>query len=276
MRNFGGLENSFNDFKRYFFEDYENINYEKDLEYKYDPMECIKENINDKDSRYLLLKTESSLNQELLNYILEDIFQNKNNKKEKENIIETKFFFGSVFKLDKNSISYSNEILLKIKDQMRKNNILVLKDLESVYPALYELFNQSYTYLEGKKFVYLGDSRSLTLVNDNFKVIVLVDKKQIQEQEPPFLNRFEKHIFNFTNLLNQELINISEEIYKSLEQINNSIDEIIKIEKKNNDNISEKKIKKKFEKFMNFINEEEIKGLVYIASIKLKDLKENE
>ena len=97
--------------------------------------------------------------------------------REKENIVETKFFFGSIFKLDKNNISYSNEILGKIKDQMRTNNILILKDLESVYPALYELFNQSYTYLEGKKFVYLGYSRSLTLVNDNFKVIVLLRRR---------------------------------------------------------------------------------------------------
>ena len=270
MRNFGGLENSVNIFKRYFFEEFENINYIENLDFKYDVMECLKENINDDKSRYILLITESDLSQELLNYILEDICQDKNNQNKIENEILAQYYFGSVFKSDKNNISYSNEILSKIKYQMGTNNILVLKDLESVYPALYELFNQSYTYLDGKKFVYLGESQSLTLVHDNFKVIVLIDKKQIEEQEPPFLNRFEKHIINYTNLLNENLIQISNEIYTSLSHINDSIDEFIRLEGKNSI-LSEKAIRKKLEKFISFIREEEIKGLVYIASIKMKN-----
>ena len=275
MRNFGGLENSVNDFKQYFFEEYENINYIKEVEFKYNVMECLKENLNDENSRYLLLITESNLSQELLNYILEDICQDKNNQNKIENQIYTKYFFGSIFKSDKNNISYSNEILSKIKYQMGTNNILVLKDLESVYPSLYELFNQSYTYLDGKKFVHLGESQSLTLVHDNFKVIVLINKKQIEEQEPPFLNRFEKHIINYTNLLSENLLKISKDIFIALNQINSSIDEFIKLESNNSDTVV-KNIKLKLEKFINFIKEEEIKGLVYIASIKLKEIKDDD
>ena len=275
MRNFGGLDNSIQEFKEFFLEEYEDINYKKDLEFEYNVMQCLKDNINDENSRYLLLITESYFSQELLNYILEDICEDKNKHNEKENEIYTKYFFGSIFKSDKNNISYSNEILSKIKYQMGTNNILVLKDLESVYPALYELFNQSYTYLEGKKFVRLGESESLTLVNDNFKVIVLVDRKQIEEQEPPFLNRFEKHIINYSNLLNQDLLKISDEIYKSLEQINLCFDEFINLES-NVSIFSMMDIKAKLETFVNFIKEEEIKGLVYIASIKFKNEKNNE
>ena len=259
MRNFGGLENSVNDFKQFFFEDYENIIYEKDLDFNYNIKQCLKKNMNDEKSRYLLLITESYLSQELLNYILEEICNNKS----------AKYYFGSVFKSDKTNISYSNEILKKIKYEIETGNILILKDLESVYPALYELFNQSYIYLNGKKFVYLGESQSLTLVNDNFKVIVLVNKKQIEEQEPPFLNRFEKHIINYSNLLNEDLLKLSNEIYSVLNEINQCIDEFIQPESQNLI-ISNKTIKAKLEKFISFIKEEEIKGLVYIASIKLK------
>ena len=61
-----------------------------------------------------------------------------------------------------------------------------MKDLESVYPSLYELFNQSFIYLNEKKFVHLGEFKSLSLVNYKFKVIVLVEKNQIDNQEPPF------------------------------------------------------------------------------------------
>ena len=266
MRNFGGLESSVNDFKQYFFEDYENIIYEKDNDFNYNVKQCLKENMSDANSRYLLLITENYLSQELLNYILEEICQEKE--------IISKFYFGSVFKLDKVNISYSNEILKKIKYEMETGNILILKDLESVYPALYELFNQSYIYLDGKKFVYLGESQSLSLVNDNFKVIVLVNKKQIEEQEPPFLNRFEKHIINYSNLLNEDLLKLSNEIYSALNEINLCIDEFIKLESESHI-FSKKNAKTKLEKFISFIKEEEIKGLVYIASIKLNKEKNN-
>ena len=272
MRNFGGLENSINDFKQYFFEDFENIIYEKDYDLNYNVKLCLKENINDKNSRYLLLITENNLSQELLNYIFEEIYQDKNQENNEKKEITSKYYFGSAFKLDKTNISYSNEILKKIKYEMETGNILILKDLESVYPALYELFNQSYIYLDGKKFVYLGESQSLSLVNDNFKVIVLVNKKQIEEQEPPFLNRFEKHIINYSNLLNEDLLKLSNEIYSVLNEINLCIDEFINNESENHI-FSKKNVRKKLEKFIGFIKEEEIKGLVYISSIKLK--KEN-
>ena len=269
MRNFGGLEDSIKEFKDYFFENIENIIYLNQLEFKYDLMKCLKDNINDENSRYLLLINENNLSQEILNYIIEDICQDKNNLEGNEKPICTKYIFGSKFKSDKKNIAYSNEILKKIKYEMGTENTIILKDLDSVYPALYELFNQSYTYLDGKKFVYLGESQSLSLVNDKFKVIVMVDKDQIENQDPPFLNRFEKHIINYSNLLNSELFEISNEIFSTLNIINNYIKKYAQIESKFSI-ISQIDITQKLRKFTEFINEEEIKGLVYIGSIKLK------
>ena len=213
MRNFAGLEDSIVDFKSYFYEGHE----DKDLnnENKYNLMKCIQENINDDNSRYLLLITDSYLSQDLLNYILEEINEIKNkisNIYDKKEVFK-KYYSGSKFKLDKKNVLYSNDMLNKIKYQMETDNILILKDLESVYPSLYELFNQSFTILDGKKFVQLGESKSL--VNDKFKAIVLVEKSQIEEQEPPFLNRFEKHIINFKYLLSENLLNLSEEIFNT-------------------------------------------------------------
>ena len=292
MRNFGGLEKSIDEFKSYFFEGYKNIAYLNNLKHNinYNVMKCIQDNIYDNESRYLLLFIDSYLSQELLDYILEEINEknkliNDNNniinneKKEKDGIeifnkknlrreVVKKYYIGSKFKADKNNITYSNQILNRIKYQMETNNILILKDLESVYPALYELFNQSFKYLNGKKFVHLGQSKSLSLVEDNFKIIVLVEKSQIINQEPPFLNRFEKHIINFSYLLNSELLSLSEEIYENLQEINK-----IKLKYNNNNNKDEINIEKKFKKYLDFIKEEEIKGLVYIASKKInKDI----
>ncbi len=45
-------------------------------------------------------------------------------------------------------------------------------------------------------------------VNEIFKCIINVDINKINNQEVPFLNRFEKHIVTFENLLNNDqLIN---------------------------------------------------------------------
>ena len=288
MRNFAGLENSIDEFKAYFFEEYDDIRYLNNIkdQNNYNVMKCIQDNIYDLKSRYLLLITESSLSHELLNYILEEINENKNIYKNinNNNIIDIKetdgidlfnnkniikkeifkkYYSGSKFKDDKNNIMYYNEMLNKIKYQMETDNILILKDLESIYPSLYELFNQTFIYLDNKKFVHLGEFKSLSLVNDKFKVIVLVEKNQIDNQEPPFLNRFEKHIISFSYLLNEELLELAEEIYNTLIQIYK-----IKIIDKNNNNIN---VEKKFKKNLKFLREEEIKGLVYLASKKLEN-----
>ena len=271
-RNFGGLENSVGVFKTYFFEGYEDfLNNINSDENKYNILKCIENNINDENSRYLLLIIDNCFSQELLNNILEEInekrklkmikSENRNNEKEgielsNKKVITKKDFkklyIGSKYKADKNNVVYSSDMLKKIKEQMETDNILILKDLESVYPALYELFNQSFQYLPGKKAVYLGDNNSLALVNNKFKVIVLVNKDQIKKQEPPFLNRFEKHIIDYSSLLNDKLISLSDKIYNTLE-------DILNINNVTND------FKKEFKVYLNFINLEEIKGLVYIA-----------
>jgi hypothetical protein len=218
MRNFGGLQNSIEEVTSYFFEGDNNVDYLNNIkkDNNYHIMKCIQENINDDKSRYLLLLTDSNLSQEILNIILEEIKENRNNfgninnsinieYEEKDGVeifnknnlkkeMYKKYYNGSKFKGDKNNNIYYNKILNKIKYDMETRNILILKDLDSIYPALYELFNQSFIDLNGKKFVHLGQSKSLSLVDDNFKIIVLVEQNKILEQEPPFLNRFEKHI----------------------------------------------------------------------------------
>ena len=70
-RNFGGIENSIGEFKSYFFEGYENdlnnINHDKN---RYNVLKCIEDNINDENSRYLLVAFESSIETYLLTSIL--------------------------------------------------------------------------------------------------------------------------------------------------------------------------------------------------------------
>ncbi len=194
-RNFGGLQ--FNDinsttsigkFKNIFSKT--NVNVKTGN--KYDVLERIKNNINDFESRYLLIISKSSVSMSLLESILSD------SKK------EYSYYIGSQFKNDLKSEEYSLKILNKIQLNMEQGKLLILKNLESVYPALYDLFNQNFTEVSKKKYarIAIGSStNAFSLVNDNFRCIVNVDVNQIDSEEPPFLNRFEKHIVSYENLL---------------------------------------------------------------------------
>jgi hypothetical protein len=276
-RNFGGLKNSVNEFKSYF-NKLLNVNAKNK---QYELLDCLRNSLYDNESRYLLMISDSSLSKDILNYMLDEInikinedrkglnnFSNKNEENiQKLRKKEIKSFLGSKFKGDEKSIYYCDDILYKIKCQMEYENIVILKDLEIVYPSLYELFNQSFINLQGIKFARLGQSKSLSLVNDNFKVIVLVDQGKLPKEDPPFLNRFEKHIISFLNILNSKLISIADEIYSVLKELldllnlNYSIDTENKKNNKNqNGPILNKNIK--------FITNEEVRGLVYIASKK--------
>ena len=71
-----------------------------------------------------------------------------------------------------------------------------MNNLESIYPSLYDLFNQNFTYISGKKYarIALGYAHDMSIeVNPNCRIIILIDQNQIKNQDPPFLNRFEKH-----------------------------------------------------------------------------------
>ena len=215
--------------------------------------------------------SDSSIGRDILNSMLNEINnqinidkKEINNYKREKNIEnlrkkEIKTFLGSKFKMDEKNIYYCDEILYKIKCQMETEHILILKDLEIVYPSLYELFNRSFINLQGVKFARLGKSKSLSLVNDNFKVIVLVDKKNIPKEDPPFLNRFEKHIISFSNILNSKLISLADEIYSILKEISFNYDINF-----NNEEIKDNKnMKIVLNKNIKFINNEEVRGLVY-------------
>ena len=249
-RNFGGLQ--FNDIqkttsleiiKKKLKDKYHTYEIRKE----YDVLNRITENINDKNSRYLLVISKSSISTFLLSSILSSSHK------------EYSFYIGSQFQNDLQSEEYSLKILNKIQLHMEQGKILILKNLESVYPALYDLFNQNFQEMGEKKYarIAIGSStNAFSLVNDNFRCIVNVDESQLNQEEPPFLNRFEKHIISFEFLLKKELIEESNRIY-------NILKELITYDK----NVF-KGINYDLEKiFINF-NKEEIQGIIYEADKK--------
>ena len=248
-RNFGGLEfetdknskSSLEIVKSKFQKTYVNCPVGK----KYDVIKRIKENIKDKGSRYLLLISKSSVS----SYLLSTILNEEDVKK------ESTFYIGSGFIKDQHSEQYTLKILNKVQLQMEQNKVLLLTELEAVYPALYDLFNQNFTVVSDKNYarIAVGNSNStFSLVNDEFKCIVLVDERAIDKEEAPFLNRFEKHIISFEYLLKEELIKASEDIFAM-------IWDLAKV------NIQENKLKISYDIQNLLVNcdREEIQGIIY-------------
>ena len=243
---------------------------------QYNVIERIKENINDLNNRYLLLVTNSPISEYLIYSLLEESYRIKNfifqDVRNPKNAIEIKkeiiSYVGSKFDEDQNSEEYILKMINKIQVQMEKNVVLILKDLESVYPSLYALFNQNFTTIGDKNYARLSvgySNNTFSLVNNEFKCIVMVDEKQILKEEPPFLNRFEKHIIDFEYLLTKnDLLNLSYRILnikKNLEEMKMANGE---------------KLKYDISKLFINCNKEEIQGIIYYLSQKKKSVEDIE
>ena len=212
--NFGGLEDSALAIKKIFKEEFkhkfdENVNIEDEI----DILDIIKKNIMDENSRYLMLISEGNSSSDILNYLL-----NKLNRKYISLV-------GSKYKADIKSGRYSEEILNKIKYIMETDDILLMQDLDMVYPSLYDLFNQNFTIMGNKQYARIAFeyAKISSEVNRNFHVIVLVNNLQIQQLklDPPFLNRFEKHIINYNMLLEKDDLDIITKINDYIKLIAN-------------------------------------------------------
>ena len=202
-RNFGGLENSNEKireiFKKLYADKYdENV----DISHSFSVLDSIKKNVNDPNSRYLMLISEGNDSSDILKYLLESLGKR---------YIE---LVGTKYKKDLGK--YSEEILNKIKYIMETDNILILRNLDMIYPSLYDLFNQNFTVMGDKRYARIAFeyAKLSSEVNKDFHVVVIVNKNQISEMklDPPFLNRFEKHIVNFNMLLEEKDIEIAKKI----------------------------------------------------------------
>ncbi|OUM66041.1 hypothetical protein PIROE2DRAFT_6839 [Piromyces sp. E2] len=238
-KNFNGLENSISIFKNIL----NKYIPQSDEDRIKSTIKYIEENIDDHENRFLLIITDSSLSPYLITSLLK--------KKERK----FKFYYGSNFKNDNSKYSkgyYSPKLLNKIQVTINNNNVMILKNLTILYPSLYDLFNQNFRKIGNENYarITFGDSNPQNIfVNNNFRCIILLDKNEIKDQDPPFINRFEKHIMNYDLLLSdvqkakaKYIINIIDEIHKT----NKSDDLII--------NLSEELIN---------CSEEEIKGLIF-------------
>ena len=229
---------------------------EKDKNYKilkiednYDLNKCINDNINDINSRYLLLEIKTNLSP----LIVENIKLQNPEKKEKINCLN-----GSTFPDDNNN-EYKLQKINEIQDSAgQPDKIMILQNLNNIQPYLYDLYNMNYKIIDEQKYVRICLENFIeqdTCVSDSFRIIILVDKKFIDSVDMAFLNRLEKMNINFRDLLNNEQKLAIKDILKKIEL---------------KETVKQKQINYDLKKLLINCDEEEIGGLVYNAFIENK------
>ena len=238
-------------------EEYKNLNYKiPKIEENYDLNKCINDNINDINSRYLLLEIEPNLSP----LIVENIrVQNP------EKINNIKFIKGSPFKNDDNN-EYKFQKLNEIQEYAAEpDKILILQNLDNIQPYLYDLYNMNYKIIDERKYVRIcmeNFSEQDTPVSDTFRIIILVDKTFIDNIDMAFLNRLEKMQINFSDLLDNEQKTFINNLFKKIK-----LEETVKRNQSNYDI--------DFENLLINCHNDDIEGLVYKTFIESKKDKKN-
>ena len=168
----------------------------------YNLNKCINDNIKDVNSRYLLLEIKPSLTTL--------IYQNIKLQTIKSIVL----YDGSPF-VDDNNKEYRFGIINKIQEDAKEDKLIIIENLNQIHPFLFDLYNMNYIVKDDKNFIRIcleNFAEQLTLVNQRFRVIILVDKNFVNKCDLAFLNRLEKMVLSFEKLLANDLKNISKNI----------------------------------------------------------------
>ena len=94
------------------------------------------------------------------------------------------FYNGSQLSDDIDEEKYNKNLLNKIQISLEKGDILVFRNMENIYPSLYNLFNQNFTNIGIKKFarIAFAEYNILSLVHEDFRAIILVDEKKSKKK----------------------------------------------------------------------------------------------
>ena len=202
QRNFGGLPRELTNIQKIFLDKLK-MQMTSNSQDIVPVIQLIQKNLVDLRARHLMLiaNGDSAI----------DILKQSLTQPEKEIVI----IYGSRFEEDL-SEKYNYRILGRIILCMERDCILILRDLERIYGSLYDLLNQNYAVVGNKKNcrVALGaHSKPMCQVHDKFRCIVLIDQHKVDFSDPPFLNRFEKQVLRFSDMLTKDQQKAVAELY---------------------------------------------------------------
>ena len=209
QRNFGGIPIESSRVEEIFIEELKSNGFTSGEDDLIPVTKLIQENLDDIKARHLMLITNGDSAIGILKQSLSQTTK------------ETIAIIGSRFGEDM-SDDYNYRMLSRIILCMERDCVLILRNLECIYGSLYDMLNQNYSVVGRRKNcrVALGaNSNPMCYVNDGFRCIVLVDYDEVDRSDPPFLNRFEKQLLRFSDVLDERQRTIIEELQLWVQQI---------------------------------------------------------
>ena len=179
----------------------------KDKLNDYNLNKCINDNIKDDNSRFLLLRIKPSLTRLIYQKI---VLQHPFKK--------IQLYDGSPFENDNNK-EYRFRKINEIQDDAKNDKLIIIENLDQIHPFLFDLYNMNYIIKDEKKFARIClevFNEQLTLVNDKFRIIILVNRKFVEKCNLAFLNRLEKIILSFNKLLDNQLKRIATRLIEEM------------------------------------------------------------
>lgn len=96
----------------------------------------------------------------------------------------------------------------------------MLYNLNPIYISLYDLFDQNYLIHNGKQYTrihHINYLDRLIQVNNEFRIIILVDKNKLDKIELSFLSMFEKIFLDFSKINNYSIKQLADSINVELD-----------------------------------------------------------
>ena len=183
----------------------------------------IKKSLFSNKNRFLMMFIKHEICIDLLRKLCQnDIIAHKDRTK------RVVFLNGSNLDKDLVSQTYAMDFLAKIKVHIQHGNILIMKDLETIYTTLHDLLNQSYEENEdGTKFcrIMYEDKEERFVIHPLFKCIIIKDERNLHLSKDkieyylpsPLLNRMEKYIVRSSDLQSNRTVEIKIVLRNELE-----------------------------------------------------------
>ena len=188
-------------------------------------LDIVKDSLNDVKGRFLLVFVDSDFVEQRIESIVRQAAKQG----------KVHFLCGSQFDADLENNKYSTEILKDIKLYIEEGFTIIMKDLDVIYGALYDLFNQNYLTVNEKNFcrITFENHKESVAIHDDFRLIILQKSqnefKDIETSQPaPFLNRFEKLNIDSKDIISKKIqsvvVKVKEELCSSVRSLNLSVE----------------------------------------------------
>ena len=184
-------------------------------------LDIVRDSLKDMKGRFLLVFVDSDFVEQKVEKIV----------RETSSKGKVHFLCGSQFDADLENNKYSTEILKDIKLYIEEGFTIIMKDLDVIYGALYDLFNQNYLTVNEKNFcrITFENHKESVAIHDDFRLIILQKSqnefKDIETSQPaPFLNRFEKLNIYFKDIVSEKMQKVMETTKTKLKENVQSIE----------------------------------------------------